>query len=103
MKVNVEKALHELAQWHHNQARSIAKTQGPSSQELASVHEYTNDILRMSHASIRAKRDRIEALESALKDVSKYIWRGDFNHLEESTREILNDLECDGRQDKHNA
>ena len=51
-------------------------------------------------ADLSAEKDQ---LKLALKDVSKYIWRGDFNHLEESTREILNDLECDGRQDKHNA
>ena len=31
----------------------------------------------------------IEKLESALKDVSKYIWRGDFHQLDQSTRETL--------------
>ena len=38
-------------------------------------------------------------LESALKDVSKHIWRGDFHQLDQSTRETLDHLGCnEGKQ-----
>lgn len=33
--------------------------------------------------------DRIEELEAALKDMSKYIWRGDWDKLKPETRAIL--------------
>lgn len=33
--------------------------------------------------------DRIEELESALQDMSKYIWRGDWDKLKPETRAIL--------------
>ena len=82
---------------------------------MSDLHLQENNIIEAAHrmgfehgrqwameriADLSAEKDQ---LKLALKDVSKHIWRGDFNHLEESTREILNDLECNGRQDKHNA
>lgn len=54
--------------------------------------------LEQTHAAVRAgveaQANYIKALESALKDVSKHIWRGDFHQLDQSTRETLDYLGC---------
>lgn len=36
-----------------------------------------------------SQENYINALEAALKDVSKHIWRGDWNNLSPETRAIL--------------
>ena len=33
--------------------------------------------------------DRIEELEAALKDMAKYIWRGDWDKLKPETKKVL--------------
>lgn len=49
--------------------------------------------LERAHIAVRkdarTQANYIKALESALKDVSKHIWRGDFHQLDQSTRDTL--------------
>lgn len=63
--------------------------------------------LEQAHAAVRAgveaQANYINVLESALKDVSKHIWRGDFHQLDQSTRDTLDYLGCNWRQDNSNV
>lgn len=73
-----------------------------------------NDILQITRSRLADGRriadhdvvrlcDEIDNLRAALKDVSKHIWRGDFHQLDQSTREALDHLGCNGRQDNSNV
>lgn len=49
MKINVEKRLHELAQWHENEARNLREhSTSPSMPELADMHHHTAEIMRLT-------------------------------------------------------
>ena len=37
--------------------------------------------------------DKIEALRAALRDMAKYVWRGDWDKLEPETRALLGEKE----------
>ena len=37
--------------------------------------------------------DKIEALRAALRDIAKYVWRGDWDKLEPETRALLGEKE----------
>ena len=82
---------------------------------MSDLHLQENNIIEAAHrmgfehgrqwameriADLSAEKGK---LESALKDVSKHIWRGDFHQLDQSTRETLDDLGCKGRQDNSNV
>lgn len=72
-------------------------------QSLVNQASSTNDILQVTRSRLADGRgiadhdvvrlcDEIESLRAAMKDVSKYIWRGDFHQLDQSTRDILDHL-----------
>ena len=43
----------------------------------------------MNEVTYDALKNRIKALEAALEDMAKHIWRGDWDKLQPETRAIL--------------
>jgi hypothetical protein len=75
MKINVEKRLHELAQWHENEARNLREhSTSPSMPELADRHHYTAEIMRLARIGLSVKTNKIIALEESLRQVLE--WAG---------------------------
>ena len=43
----------------------------------------------MNEVTYDALKNRIKALEAALEDMAKHVWRGDWDKLQPETRELL--------------
>ena len=70
MKINVEKRLHELVQWHRNEARNLREhSTSPSMPELADMHHSTAEIMSLAKAGLRFRANKIRELEAMVKEL----------------------------------
>ena len=93
MKINVEKRLHELAQWYENEARNLReRSASPSMPELADRHHYTAEIMRLAQVGLSIKTNKIIVLEESLRNLL-----GVMPNFPEDARTIV------GMEDRYNA
>lgn len=68
--INVEKNLHEAAQWQEREARILRETStSPSMPELAAVHQYMAWLMRLAHVKLNAQANKIKELEAKVEEL----------------------------------